>query len=517
MVGAWTKKIIGDAQKLTYGQTQGQGHAEGLASVVKDLESGGRETNAQGKTLTSPKGAAGIMQVMPATRDNPGFGVEPARDDGPKERARVGRDYITAMMQRYGGNEALALAAYNAGPGTVDQWLETVGDPRTGEISNAEWAARLPYPETQKYVQKGLSKLAGSTGSLAGQEQKALADVEQIEDPVVRETVRKDVASYYAAQQKAQENRRKEVKRQAYAAIDKGYRLDDMPPDQQAQLSDILGEDMKGLRDYQNQRGQIKTDWKTYSDLMVMASDNPAAFAQLDPYHYRGVLADQQFTALVSKQAEVKKAHREGQQKPADSGRVITVAQRMMDAAGWSYGTGTKKTSDKERTRAGRVIQRAEEIAEAAHEKGETLTEAQIRQKLSPLFLDMGGKTGAQILGASGWLGDLNEASLDDADDQAPIIATTLGLPVDVVKTSMKALQEQGGHWYKTAPVSLDAIRASATTSLAQQTGAPAEFVGRLLAWNEGRGLPMTVADVAFAWRQASLTQGRRDRAWGDQ
>jgi len=82
------------------------------------------------------------------TTKDPGYGVKPARDDSPDERARVGRDYLAAMVKRY-GDEKTALVAYNWGPGNTDRWLKKGGD-----------FSRLPK-ETQNYV----AKVTGSLGS----------------------------------------------------------------------------------------------------------------------------------------------------------------------------------------------------------------------------------------------------------------------------------------------------------------------------------------------------------------
>ena len=88
---------------------------------MQQAESGGRDFDAQGRPLTSPAGAMFKNQVMPATAANPGFGVRPAQAQTPEEYNRVGQEYYQALLKKYNGNEQLAAAAYNMGPGAVDR------------------------------------------------------------------------------------------------------------------------------------------------------------------------------------------------------------------------------------------------------------------------------------------------------------------------------------------------------------------------------------------------------------
>ena len=80
----------------------------------------------------SPKGAMGLMQLMPATARE--FGVVNAFNPG--ENIRAGVAYLRRLLDRFANDEQLALAAYNAGPGAVDKYDNTVP----------------PYRETRDYV-----------------------------------------------------------------------------------------------------------------------------------------------------------------------------------------------------------------------------------------------------------------------------------------------------------------------------------------------------------------------------
>lgn len=139
----------------------------GLTQAMIQVESGGRPG------AVSPKGATGLMQVMPATAMDPGFGLPNVFDFAQQMGAQVGKrnqaeakrlladptvgaaygeQYMGAMLQKYNGNTELALAAYNAGPKQIDDWLAAGADP-----------AKLPK-ETREYVPKVMAALGGASG-----------------------------------------------------------------------------------------------------------------------------------------------------------------------------------------------------------------------------------------------------------------------------------------------------------------------------------------------------------------
>jgi soluble lytic murein transglycosylase len=107
----------------------------------------------------SPAGAMGLMQLMPATaREAAGkLGIS-HRDtwlhERPEHNIRLGRSYLERMLSWYKGSVPMALAAYNAGPGRVDQWVRDFGDPRTADIAMEDWIELMPIYETRNYVQR---------------------------------------------------------------------------------------------------------------------------------------------------------------------------------------------------------------------------------------------------------------------------------------------------------------------------------------------------------------------------
>lgn len=122
---------------------------DALTKAVFGQESGERHTDANGNLITSPAGARGISQVMPKTGADPGYGVRPLQNQTEAEYRRFGRDYLAAMLRNYGGDRRKALAAYNAGPGNVDNAIRRYGD---------DWLGHLPM-ETQNYVPNVLRRL----------------------------------------------------------------------------------------------------------------------------------------------------------------------------------------------------------------------------------------------------------------------------------------------------------------------------------------------------------------------
>jgi soluble lytic murein transglycosylase len=112
----------------------------------------------------SPSGARGLMQLMPFTAEavakqigSPTSLVSLTED--PAHNMRLGTQYLAEMLQRFGNSLPLAIAAYNAGPHRVDEWLPQYGDPRVGPIDMVDWIELIPFSETRNYVQRVLENV----------------------------------------------------------------------------------------------------------------------------------------------------------------------------------------------------------------------------------------------------------------------------------------------------------------------------------------------------------------------
>ncbi|NJM71799.1 MAG: transglycosylase SLT domain-containing protein [Scytonema sp. RU_4_4] len=105
--------------------------------------------------VRSTAGAVGLMQVLPSTAKwiAPQIQLDSKKIDlqNPNDNIMMGTWYLDHTHQQYGNNSLLAIASYNAGPGNVSKWLQTLpkGDPD-------EFVESIPFDETRNYVRQVL-------------------------------------------------------------------------------------------------------------------------------------------------------------------------------------------------------------------------------------------------------------------------------------------------------------------------------------------------------------------------
>ena len=123
-----------------------------------------RQESAFDGAAMSNAGALGLMQLMPATANKVAqllhmpFSRHRLTSDV-TYNVTLGRAYLNSLVDDFAGSYVLAVAAYNAGPARVHQWIEDHGDPRSANVDPIDWIERIPYTETRNYVQRVLENL----------------------------------------------------------------------------------------------------------------------------------------------------------------------------------------------------------------------------------------------------------------------------------------------------------------------------------------------------------------------
>ena len=276
-----------DEAALDAAQFTGPRAQEGAAS----------HTNARGELIRSPAGAKGVTQVMPHTAVDPGYGVKPIQNNSRAEYLRFGREYRAALLKEYDGNVVLALTAYNWGPGRVNEHLRKVGDPRQGQISDAQWVASIPVKEAREYAPSILQKvgtpISGSANAYAA--------------PVVAQGVEVDLDATY---EKIEVDRRagKLTFIQAEALKDEATRRHSLGRQVKAEAEDALKEEVADVLN------SLPVDgFDSYDKLPLNIRQRLAAHPELELTYRK-----QAQTNWETKQARVEAADNEARAEKAE-------------------------------------------------------------------------------------------------------------------------------------------------------------------------------------------------------
>ncbi len=123
-----------------------------------------QESNFDPEAVSSAN-ARGLMQLLPSTAQLVARRLSVPYAVGmltanPALNIRLGAGYLSQLLDRFAGTLPFAIAGYNAGPGRVDEWVGTFGDPRSGSISMLDWMELIPFGETRNYVQRVIENMA---------------------------------------------------------------------------------------------------------------------------------------------------------------------------------------------------------------------------------------------------------------------------------------------------------------------------------------------------------------------
>jgi soluble lytic murein transglycosylase len=145
-----------------------------------------RQESAFNHRAISQAGAMGLMQLLPSTAKqvarslNMRFEKAKLTTD-PRYNATLGSAFLGDLIENQRGSYVLSIAAYNAGPGRIRQWVREFGDPRDPAVDPIDWIERIPFQETRDYVQRVLENLTVYRARLAGKptELEILADLKR--------------------------------------------------------------------------------------------------------------------------------------------------------------------------------------------------------------------------------------------------------------------------------------------------------------------------------------------------
>lgn len=284
--------------------------AERAFNVALGTESNYRQFGADGKPLTSPKGAVGIAQVMPGT------GPEAAKLAGlewdeakykndPAYNKAIGMAYFQKQLQDNGGDLAKAYAAYNAGPGRLQDAMKKAAQSTDfakvdGSLKAVPWLQYMPK-ETQAYVEKNMREFE------AGQGQAQRPTFQEIDDqlrsdprlagnPNRYKVARDEAARRFEEQTKAIKQRDEEAVATAMRGIiQNGGRFTDLPASVRAAVPPKEVDNLMGFAQKVS-KGDDSTSLWLYNDL----TSHPEKLA---------ALSDAQFFALRRELSEADYKH----------------------------------------------------------------------------------------------------------------------------------------------------------------------------------------------------------------
>lgn len=284
--------------------------AERAFNVAVGTESGGRQFGADGKPLTSPKGAVGIAQVMPTTAPEAAklAGVEwdenRYKTDAGYNKA-LGLAYFQKQLQDNGGDLAKAYAAYNAGPGRLQEAVKKAeqsvklnkNDPT---VQVHTWLDFMPA-ETRDYVAKNMKAYDAGQGQAQRPtfqeiDDQLRADPRLANNPARYKVAREEASRQFEEQTKAIKQRDEEAVATAMrGVIQNGGRFSDLPVSIRAAIPPKEVDNVLSFAQKVS-KGDDSTSLWLYNDMTA----NPNKYARM---------SDDQFFALRRELSEADFKH----------------------------------------------------------------------------------------------------------------------------------------------------------------------------------------------------------------
>lgn len=372
------------------------GEQGAFTNAIMQTESGGRRFGKDGKLLEGPPTrygtAKGEMQVLDGTAKAPGLGVRPAQDESPEERARVGRDYLGALVKRYDGDLTKAAAAYNWGYGNVDKAIKAAEqNAGKGEtVANDAWLASAPK-ETRDYVAKVSTQMQSPTGgvpqrpTLESLHQQARARLGPNASPAAIKAATDTVTQRFEDQTKAIQQRKDETVAQAMQALTQnGGRYSELPASIRSSLTLNAPEKIDEVMNFGKRvsSGDDTTDNALYLKLTDPATLKGLSDAQF--YQLRSRLSQSDFQHFANKRQEAIKGSPGNQPGDLNDGAINRTLNSRLAGLGIDP-TLKDGTSDAERLGAIRRFVDSS-LIDAQNAVGKKFNDAEVQAHIDGLF-----------------------------------------------------------------------------------------------------------------------------------
>lgn len=324
-----------------------------MVQITLHAESRNRDRNAQGGILRSAAGAMGRMQVMPATAQDPGYGIRPWDGKSLDDLARVGREKLGAMMKRYGNDPAKAWAAYNWGEGNVDRVVGKHGD---------RWLNFAPA-ETQAYVRGNMAALGGRVNGGGGVQQaprehdmtKLLQRLDQMRLPFdVEQAVRRQLTARVSLDESLLARDRQDAVEDAWGVVEglgtKFTSMTQLPAELRRRMKATDRIQFEGLAERNAAPKPTETNWQQYSRYSDLYATDPRALASINPAELRRNLSDSDFQQVMGWRRDILKGGApDGRTaKQVTHERVRSVTNPLLAAAGITQPPDTAKDRRKD-------------------------------------------------------------------------------------------------------------------------------------------------------------------------
>ncbi len=311
-----------------------------MVEITALSESGNRERDGSGRLITSPKGAQGRMQVMPATARQPGYGIRPWDGKTDEDRSRVGRELLAKLVDRHDGDPAKAWASYNwdSSGKKVDALVRKYG---------SDWLSHAPA-ETRDYVRKNMAALGGvhqtprkgDLNSLYGEVDRLSA--ERGYSPERREAIKSQVGRLVQRNEtllKRQEDDAFESALAKAEALGANFTNVSMLGDAYYRASVSDRARLRAMAEQNAKPTPIAANGDVVRSLHRMAIDAPDQFANANLALYRPFVTDAEFDELSTSQARTKQ--QAGQWSPRTG--IVNAISWGKAFGGVDVGDGTEK------------------------------------------------------------------------------------------------------------------------------------------------------------------------------